>query len=212
MLSSGFSLTFNLRMMRNCRGDHVKAYRRVKKRHRRWEANRQFLGGVWRSALCETIRRIYSARETPRALNGAGQRYVFLFACLLLAAINIDARRAGGKRAWAPIGSLVCLTIVLVACGSSSGTGGNGGISPGSYNLTVKGTSQEISHTLALTLTVNSLAGSTACRGVHRLIIPSADIPRDDTPRRSQHGTSLGFNGRTPRILRKVQVSKREQT
>jgi hypothetical protein len=84
----------------------------------------------------------------------AGQRYVFLFACLLLAAIKIDARRAGGERAWAPIGSLVCLTIVLVACGSSSGTGGNGGISPGSYNLTVKGTSQEISHTLALTLTV----------------------------------------------------------
>jgi hypothetical protein len=85
----------------------------------------------------------------------AGQRYVFLFACLLLASLKIGTRRAAGKRAWAPIGSLVCLTIVLVACGgSSSGTGGNGGTPAGSYDRTVKGTSQEISHTLALTLTV----------------------------------------------------------
>jgi len=85
----------------------------------------------------------------------SGQRYAFLFACVLLAAIKLGTRRAGGKRAWAPIGSLVCLTIVLVACGSSSSsTGGSGGTPAGTYNLTVTGTSQEISHTLALTLTV----------------------------------------------------------
>jgi uncharacterized repeat protein (TIGR03803 family) len=85
----------------------------------------------------------------------SGQRYAFLFACVLLAAIKLGTRRAGGKRAWAPIGSLVCLTIVLVACGSSSSsTGGSGGTRAGTYNLTVTGTSQEISHTLVLTLTV----------------------------------------------------------
>ncbi len=82
----------------------------------------------------------------------SGQRYAFLFACVLLAAIKLGTRQAGGKRAWATIGSLVCLTIVLVACGSS--TGGSGGTPAGTYNLTVTGTSQEISHTLALTLTV----------------------------------------------------------
>ena len=85
----------------------------------------------------------------------SGQRYAFLFACVLLAAIKLGTRQAGGKRAWATIGSLVCLTIVLVACGSSSSsTGGSGGTPAGTYNLTVTGTSQEISHTLALTLTV----------------------------------------------------------
>jgi uncharacterized repeat protein (TIGR03803 family) len=84
----------------------------------------------------------------------SGQRYAFLFACVLLAAIKLGTRRAGRKRAWAPIGSLVCLTIALVACGSSSSTGGSGGTPAGAYNLTVTGTSQEISHTLALTLTV----------------------------------------------------------
>jgi len=86
----------------------------------------------------------------------AGQRYALLFAILLLAAIKIGTRRAGGKRAWAPIGSLVCLTIALVACGGSSSTGGGGrgGTPAGMYKLTVTGTSQKINHTLALTLTV----------------------------------------------------------
>jgi uncharacterized repeat protein (TIGR03803 family) len=86
----------------------------------------------------------------------AGQRYALLFAILLLAAIKIGTRRAGGKRVWAPIASVVCLTIALVACGGSSSTGGGGrgGTPAGMYKLTVTGTSQKINHTLALTLTV----------------------------------------------------------
>jgi uncharacterized repeat protein (TIGR03803 family) len=86
--------------------------------------------------------------------SSRGQRHAFLFAFLLLAAIGIGTRRSGGKRVWAPIGSLVCITIALVACGSSGSTGGSGGTPAGSYNLSIKGASQTISHTLTLTLTV----------------------------------------------------------
>jgi hypothetical protein len=84
-----------------------------------------------------------------------GQTYTFLFACALFAVIAVGTRRAGRNLAWAPIGSVVCLTIALVACGGSN-TGGNssGGTPAGTYNLTVTGTSQKVSHTLALTLTV----------------------------------------------------------
>jgi hypothetical protein len=88
--------------------------------------------------------------------SSRGQRYAFLFAFLLLAAIKIETRR-GGKCVWAPIGTLVCITIALVACsssGSSNSTSVSRGTPAGSYNLTVQGASQEISHTLALTLTV----------------------------------------------------------
>jgi uncharacterized repeat protein (TIGR03803 family) len=97
-----------------------------------------------------------TGRSASSSHGIAGQRYAFLFAILLLAAFKIGTRRAGGKRAWAPIGSLVCLTIALVACGGSSSTGGggSGGTPAGMYNLTVTGASQKINHKLALTLTV----------------------------------------------------------
>jgi uncharacterized repeat protein (TIGR03803 family) len=86
-----------------------------------------------------------------------GQRYTFLFACVLFAAFRAGTRRAGRNRAWVPIGSMVCLTIAMIACGNSSNKrGGGGGTPAGTYNLTVTGISQKVSHTIALTLTVNS--------------------------------------------------------
>ncbi|MGO8935443.1 MAG: SBBP repeat-containing protein [Terracidiphilus sp.] len=75
-------------------------------------------------------------------------------ACLLFFGIP-----AGRRRWWSMLGMFVLLALLtggLVSCGSkSSGSSGNSGTTPGSYTITVTGSSGSITQTTTVTLTVN---------------------------------------------------------